>query len=1010
MIVVRQVGALVAFGMLSTWLAVASAAPDVGHEVARAVGALDVAPGLEATLFAAEPMLLSPSDIDVDHLGRVWVCEVVNYRSRSGSRPEGDRILILEDTDHDGRADKSTVFYQGRDIDSALGICVLGNRVLVSVAPNVFVFTDENGDGKADKKEVLIAKSGTPQHDHSLHAVVFGPDGKLYWNAGNSTHEVCDKQGRVIRDLAGNLVQGDGRPYRQGMVFRMNADGSQFEVLGHNFRNNYEVAVDSFGTLWQSDNDDDGNRGVRINYVMEFGNFGYTDEMTGASWSMARTNIEAEIPQRHWHQNDPGVVPNLLVTGAGSPTGICVYEGSLLPPVFRNQVIHTDAGPNVCRAYPATVDGAGYKAEIVNILTGTRDNWFRPSDVCVAPDGSLIVADWYDPGVGGHRMGDIDKGRIFRVAPPKTAYQAPKLDLSSADGAIEGLKSPNLATRYLAWTALHNLQAAAEPALTRLFASQDPRYRARALWLLSKIDGQGPRHIERALKDSDPDIRITALRAARQLKVDICPYVRQLAGDPSPAVRRECAIALRGEPHAEATELWADLALAHDGRDRWYLEALGIGADHQWDKFFGAWLAKVGGKWNTPGGRDIVWRSRAANTADYLVQIIADPKVPSEELPRYFRALDFVSGPAKDQALLQLAFSTSGSEDRAWFITAEALGRLQNFDLSKNPEHAAALNRVLDHSRGSERFVNLVDRFGIKDRYAELVPLAAANPDNQLGVEAIRVLMSKRQQPLVERALARQDDASTAGLVRALGNSGDGRAVNLLMAIVRSKDRPAEFRLEAVRGVAKSKPGALDLLKLVEAKQLDPSLMQTAGFALNSATFNDVKDRAQKLFPLPPAKNDKPLPPLTELLKSKGDAARGKIVFNTTGTCAKCHIVNGEGKEVGPNLSEIGAKLSREAMFESILFPSAGISHNYESWTLLLDDGNTVSGIITSETPEEVSIRGIDAIIRTYKRSEIEQLEKQKVSLMPADLQKVMTVGELIDVVEYVSTLKKAQK
>ena len=99
------------------------------------------------------------------------------------------------------------------------------------------------------------------------------------------------------------------------MVFRCDLDGSNFEVLGHNFRNNYEVAVDSFGTLWQSDNDDDGNRGVRINYVMEYGNYGYVDEMTGAGWQAKRTNMEKEIPLRHWHLNDPGVVPNLLQTG-----------------------------------------------------------------------------------------------------------------------------------------------------------------------------------------------------------------------------------------------------------------------------------------------------------------------------------------------------------------------------------------------------------------------------------------------------------------------------------------------------------------------------------------------------------------------------------------------------------------------------------------------------------------------------------------------------------------------
>ena len=138
---------------------------------------------------------------------------------------------------------------------------------------------------------------------------------------------------------------------------------------------------------------------------MQYGNYGYTDEMTGAGWQANRTNIEDSIPLRHWHLNDPGAVPNLLQTFAGSPTGMVVYEGSLLPAEFHGQMIHCDAGPNVVRSYPVKKEGAGYTAETINILKGEKDQWFRPADVCVAPDGSLIVADWYDPGVGGHAAG-----------------------------------------------------------------------------------------------------------------------------------------------------------------------------------------------------------------------------------------------------------------------------------------------------------------------------------------------------------------------------------------------------------------------------------------------------------------------------------------------------------------------------------------------------------------------------------------------------------------------------
>ncbi|MEX1223916.1 MAG: PVC-type heme-binding CxxCH protein [Pirellulales bacterium] len=628
--------------------------PQGSHAPADAVANLDVGEGLTATLSASEPDIVSLTNLDIDSRGRVWVCEVVNYRGNNGRRPEGDRILILEDTDRDGVMDDQKVYYQGRDIDSAVGLCVLGNKTIVSCSPNIWLFTDTNGDDKPDSKELLFSKVGQPQHDHSAHSFTFGPDGKLYWNFGNTGRAVHDKEGKIVVDKAGNEVRDNGKPYFGGMVFRCNLDGSEMETLGHNFRNNYEVAVDSFGTLWQSDNDDDGNRGVRINYVMEYGNFGYLEEGTGQGWQAKRTNIEKEIPLRHWHLNDPGVVPNLLQTGAGSPTGITVYEGELLPEVFRNQMIHADAGPNVVRAYPVSSAGAGYAATTENILLGTRDNWFRPADVAVAPDGSLFVSDWYDPGVGGHGQGDLDRGRLFRIATESAAkYTIPKVDCSTIEGAIEALKNPCNAVRYDAWMALHAKGEDAEPALKKMFeTSENARHRARALWLLGKIEGRAQHWVDVAAADDDANIRIVSIRLARQTNADVAKLAENLSKDKSPPVRRDVAIALRHLESPVVPNVWAELAAQHDGQDRWYLEALGIGAEGRWDECLAAWQAKVGDQWNNTAGRDIVWRSRAKQTPKLLAEIVlaSDP----QEHPRYMRAFDFLSGPEKDAALRKI--------------------------------------------------------------------------------------------------------------------------------------------------------------------------------------------------------------------------------------------------------------------------------------------------------------------------------------------------------------------
>ena len=158
------------------------------HDAGNALVGLDIYEGLEVKVVATEPMLKNPTNIDVDERGRIWVTEAYNYRpaiNGNPTHPEGDRIIILEDNNGDGIADTSKIFYQGPEINAPLGVCVLGNRVLISQSPYVWSFYDDNGDDKADRKEILFQGIGGEQHDHGIHSFTFGPDGKLYFNFGN---------------------------------------------------------------------------------------------------------------------------------------------------------------------------------------------------------------------------------------------------------------------------------------------------------------------------------------------------------------------------------------------------------------------------------------------------------------------------------------------------------------------------------------------------------------------------------------------------------------------------------------------------------------------------------------------------------------------------------------------------------------------------------------------------------------------------------------------------------
>ena len=230
---------------------------------------------------------------------------------------------------------------------------------------------------------------------------------------------------------------------------------------------------------------------------MDYGNYGYLDQLTGAGWRAPRTNW-----RRHSRTALASERPRCCADYVDHRSRFALRNNVLrrrpaseLSFAIKSSIAILD--PMLLRAYPTAVQGAGYSASIENILTAGTDNWFRPVDVCAAPDGSLYVVDWYDPGVGGHQMGDLDRGRLYRIAPDKAKYEVKSLDVSTPEKAVAALASPNQAVRYKASQALIKQGKSAVPAIEKLAASSNPRRRARALWALAKFAREGSRALAR---------------------------------------------------------------------------------------------------------------------------------------------------------------------------------------------------------------------------------------------------------------------------------------------------------------------------------------------------------------------------------------------------------------------------------------------------------------------------------------------------------------------------------
>jgi len=334
-------------------------------------------------------------------------------------------------------------------------------------------------------------------------------------------------------------------------------------------------------------------------------------------------------------------------------------------------------------------------------------------------------------------------------------------------------------------------------------------------------------------------------------------------------------------------------------------------------------------------------------------------------------------------------------------LYADVVLRLTDVDLSTDAKTKAMVDKALTANAGLPAYVEIIEAFKLKEYDDQLIAIAAAHPDDATGATALHVVLTNNNLDAVTRGLASPNGAA---LARALGNANDQKAVALLVPIVADKTRDLALRQDSVRALGKIEQGAKALLDLVVAGQAK-DLKVLMGGVLSNAPWDSIREAAAKHFPPPQSKDNQSLPSNAELAKRRGDAASGERIFGSI--CAICHVVNGKGVDYGPGLSEVGSKLGKDAIYEAILFPSNGIEHSYATTSLSLTDGNSALGIQVSETESQVALKAIGGIVTTYKKADIATKSMLKTSSMPSGLQAAMTQQELVDLVEYLASLKK---
>jgi putative membrane-bound dehydrogenase-like protein len=978
------------------------------YSAQQALATFRIAEGFRIELYAAEPLVSDPVAMEVDEYGRTYVVEMHGYPlDVSGT----GRIVLLQDTNRDGRPDKSVVFADGLRLPT--GIMRWKNGVIVTDPPDVLYFEDTNGDGKADVKRQILTGFARTNPQHGMNTPVYGMDNWIYLaNEG------------PVRTIRYQELFGDGGseihftsqpdaprlpPDANGRSVRFRPDTRELEMLSS--RSQYGHTFDAWGHHFLNTN----NRHLFQEVIAA--------RYLSRNPAFAPPTVIEQLPD---YRQPADVFPITrdpefqLLTDVGVMTaasGVTCYLADLFPPPYRGAAFVAEGAHNIVHVDAIREHGATFRASRMQEgreFLASTDAWFRPVSFYIGPDGALYVIDYYRK-ILEHpewlddrtaKSSDLyagsDRGRIYRIVPegasPPSWADALTLGNASAAELVQRLGDSNIWWRRQAQRLLiDRAPAEAVALLTSLAAAADnPEGRVHALWTLEGLHKLQSAVIEAALRDPNPGVRENAIQIA-ELHLSDMPALAgsllRMTSDANTRVRFQLLLTLGNLRSADAAAARNQLLFANV-EDEWMqvaaLSATGSDPLELWQSTVKRLMDA-----DTPGGRALVAKIAGVAATG------PDVRAPQEILRAVLQgsAVRWWTAPT----LEGLASATRNDQrhNRGRDLDRELLaGRL--FQAQDAAVRAAALQLLeilgLPSDSSSTALLNTAEA---------LVRDAGADPGKR--ADAVRVLgMSdpSRYEQLLKTLLTRPERAPVqVAAVRVLAGIKGPQAAATFVDLW-DRWTPA-VRNEAIRGLVREPARIPVLLDAIASGKIKPTeIERPLRVRLMMVDDERQRDRARTLFaeltPIggAPAARDEVVARYRAVTAMNGDVERGHQVF--TRVCSVCHQYRGEGGTAfGPDLGEVRNRLPGSLLVD-ILEPNHSIADRYELWEVELTDGSTVAGVIGAETPASVTFRMPGGGQTTVPRARIASMRASDVSAMPEGLEAQIDVQQMADLIAFI--------